>query len=101
MSEHVVRKCDECGAVHGEVNNWWCVIGEPTEPQFLTFKSADEHAATARMDQRILFRLDYCSHKCVVTTFNRWLDTGDVRVQQRDLERMEDEASAMDEASIQ
>jgi hypothetical protein len=72
MSEVTMRKCDECGAVHGAVNNWWCVIGKPDRPLFLTFEQTELEYAEA-------FRLDYCSHKCVGTAFHRWLDTGDVR----------------------
>lgn len=78
MSEQIVRKCDECGALHGEVNNWWVALNDPKEPTFTTFTAADRYTAVAKQEQTSLFRLDYCSHKCVGTAFNRWLDTGSV-----------------------
>lgn len=78
MSEQIVRKCDECGALHGEVNNWWCAVNAPGAPMFVTYEVADDmRAARERAEEQ--FRFDYCSHKCVGTAFHRWLDTGDVR----------------------
>jgi hypothetical protein len=78
MSEITVRQCDECGALHGAVNNWWAVIGDPKSPQFLTAEAAELHTAQAKSERRTLFRLDHCSHKCIGTAFHRWLDTGNV-----------------------
>jgi hypothetical protein len=79
MSEHVVRKCDECGELRDEPTKWWAVVENPLAPKFTDFEDAEAHAAQARDDRRGLFRLDYCSHKCVGSAFHRWLDTGDVR----------------------
>ena len=70
MSLHMVRKCDECRAPKGAVNHWWAVVGTAKRPQFLTAKAAD-----AKTKPRS-FRLDFCSHKCVTSAFNRWLDSG-------------------------
>jgi hypothetical protein len=78
MSEHTIRKCDECGSLRTVVNHWWCVIADPTRPTFTTFAAADEMAKNGRMPPDAQ-RLDYCSHKCVGSAFHRWLDTGDVR----------------------
>lgn len=85
MSEHTIRRCDECGAPHGEVNNWWCVIGSAGCPMFLTFEEADKAMREGRLGKTD-FRLDYCSHKCVGTAFHRWLDTGDVCEKAVDME---------------
>lgn len=92
MSVAMVRKCDECGAVHGAVNNWWCVVGFSTEPTFVTFETAEQMVKNKAYAIETL-RLDYCSHKCIGTAFNRWLDTGDVRAatpQLRDEELLEE-----------
>ncbi len=73
MSLHSVRRCDECGTNQGETNHWWAVVGSPAGPQFMTSRQADKRPA------KTPFRLDHCSHKCVTTAFNRWLDTGTTR----------------------
>lgn len=79
MSEITTRQCDECSAQHGAVNNWWCVIGDPEQPMFVTFEAAERADSRALADYGPKHdRLDYCSHNCVVTAFNRWLDTGNV-----------------------
>jgi hypothetical protein len=78
MSEHTVRRCDECLAMHGEANNWWCVIGDTERPTFVTFATVEELQKDGRLAPNAV-RLDYCSHQCVGTAFHRWLDTGDVR----------------------
>jgi hypothetical protein len=77
MSLQSVRKCDECAAIHGVVNNWWCVIASPKQPLFVTFEEAEQKARAGDL-YRDAFRLDYCSHACVGTAFHRWLDTGSV-----------------------
>lgn len=74
MSEHTIRKCDECGALRTVVNHWWCVVGSNTAPTFTTFEFAE------KTFQPFDWRLDYCSHKCVGSAFHRWLDTGDVHL---------------------
>lgn len=73
MSLHTVRKCDECRAPRGETNHWWAALGGAKRPQFLTARAADGVKTGPRG-----FRLDFCSHKCVTSAFNRWLDTGSV-----------------------
>lgn len=79
MSEYTVRRCDECEAPHGQVNNWWCVMDDPTTPLFMKFEQAEVLTVTARNNYGPTpFRLDYCSHACVGTAFHRWLDTGNV-----------------------
>ena len=77
MSLHTVRKCDECRSPRVEASHWWAAIGGARRPQFLTAKAADAAKGKPRG-----FRLDFCSHKCVTSAFNRWLDTGSV-VRQR------------------
>jgi endogenous inhibitor of DNA gyrase (YacG/DUF329 family) len=76
MSERMVRECDECGALHGTVNNWWCAVGSASHPTFVPFEHAEEMARQRAREAE--FRLDLCSHKCAGTAFNRWLDTGSV-----------------------
>lgn len=71
MSDFHSKRCDECGALRGETNHWWAVIGSASQPRFLTSKEADAR-------RRNPFRLDYCSHKCVGTAFHRWMDTATV-----------------------
>jgi hypothetical protein len=78
VSEHTIRKCDECDALRTVVNHWWCVIADPTRPTFMTFLATEELLKAGRLPADGV-RLDYCSHKCVGTAFHRWLDTGDVR----------------------
>ena len=72
MSLHAVRRCDECGANQGDTNHWWAVVGAPSAPSFMTSRAANRKVKMGA------FRLDKCSHKCVTTAFNRWLDTGSV-----------------------
>jgi hypothetical protein len=72
MSLHSVRRCDECGANQGATNHWWAVSNTPAAPIFMTSKRADKALG------KDAFRLDYCSHACVGTAFNRWLDSGNV-----------------------
>lgn len=79
MSEHTIRRCDECQAPHGEVNNWWCIVHSAEHPTFVTFEEAERMTKDSLLHQDSL-RLDYCSHKCIGTAFHRWLDTGDVRL---------------------
>lgn len=79
MSEITIRQCDECGAQHGAVNNWWSIVGEPVQPMFVTYDEAERLTRAAKANYGPPpERLDYCSHNCVVTAFNRWLDTGSV-----------------------
>ena len=72
MSLHSARRCDDCGANPGATNHWWAVSNAPTAPIFMTSRRADKALG------KDAFRLDYCSHTCVGTAFNRWLDTGSV-----------------------
>lgn len=84
MSEYTVRKCDECGAVHGTVNNWWCIVADPSRPTFIKFEETEAMLKTGRLPDNTS-RLDYCSHSCIVTAFNRWLDTGSVVKQEENV----------------
>ena len=72
MSRFSTRKCDECPALHTDVNGWWAIVGSDTQPMFMPYSEANAQCTASD------FRLDYCSHKCVGTAFNRWLDTGSV-----------------------
>jgi len=72
MSLYSVRRCDECSANQGATNHWWVAASTHTAPIFMTSKRADKALG------KDAFRLDYCSHTCVGTAFNRWLDTGSV-----------------------
>lgn len=92
MSEITIRQCDECSAQHGAVNNWWSIVGEPTQPTFVAYDEAERLTRVAKANYGPSpERLDYCSHNCVVTAFNRWLDTGNVVKQERDSEMSEAE----------
>lgn len=80
MSEHRIRRCDECEAVQGDDTIWWCAVGDPRSPKFTTFAAAVKIVKNRR---------DLCSHKCVTTAFHRWLDTGSIEKGERDAGRME------------
>lgn len=67
MSIRTVRECDGCGVLYTTTNNWWCAVDNGHGGlAFSTF----EQAEALRVEER----RDYCSHKCVVSAFNNWLD---------------------------
>jgi hypothetical protein len=78
MSDYVTKKCDECGGLMDAAVKWWCATGDQLAPRFSTFS-----AEAGRSEDG--FRTDYCSHSCVITAFNRWLDTGSLVVVPRPL----------------
>ncbi len=96
MSQHTIRRCDECAAVLVEGSVSWCAWGEVDRPQFTTADCAGE------FDPRHT-RNDYCSHKCIITAFNRWLDTGSIvapptppAYKEPEVEEKEDESAHFD-----